>query len=147
MLHHNVAGLWGNIIGFNSLWNRDAIWWHRAESTLVQVMAWGLLAPSLNKTGKYSSSTLQTICEGNPLVTRRGHNVERSPMTWRHHAPIVTRSSNNTWHIICFCSLLFGQPTPHHHPPLSDDQVLFTSITPTDNLNWSSTSIDFWVNN
>ena len=30
----------------NSLWSGDAIWWHRTGSTLDQVMAWCLTAPS-----------------------------------------------------------------------------------------------------
>ena len=30
----------------NSLWPSDTIWWHRTESTLVQVMAWCLMASS-----------------------------------------------------------------------------------------------------
>ena len=30
----------------NSLWFSDAIWWHRSRSTLAQVMAWCLMAPS-----------------------------------------------------------------------------------------------------
>ena len=45
-----------------------------------------------------------------------------------------------------FCSLLFGQPTPYHYPPLSDHQVLFTAFTPSEkicNLSWSSTSVVF----
>ena len=31
---------------FNSLWHSDAIWWHRSRSTLVQLMACCLTAPS-----------------------------------------------------------------------------------------------------
>ena len=30
----------------NSLWSNDALWWHRSWSTLFQVMAWCLTAPS-----------------------------------------------------------------------------------------------------
>ena len=32
--------------GVNTLWPSDAIWWHRSGSTLAQVMAWCLKAPS-----------------------------------------------------------------------------------------------------
>ena len=31
---------------FNSLWPSDTIWWYRSGSTLAQVMAWCLTAPS-----------------------------------------------------------------------------------------------------
>ena len=31
---------------FNPLWSSDAMWWHRSGSTLVQVMACCLMAPS-----------------------------------------------------------------------------------------------------
>ena len=34
------------IFFFNSLWPSDAIWWQRCESTLAQVMACCLMAPS-----------------------------------------------------------------------------------------------------
>ena len=33
-------------LGLNSLWPSDFIWWHRSRSTLAQVMAWCLMAPS-----------------------------------------------------------------------------------------------------
>ena len=36
----------GNHVIFNSLWPNDAIWWHRSASTLAQVMACCLIAPS-----------------------------------------------------------------------------------------------------
>ena len=35
-IHHQI----------NSLWPSDTIWWHRSGSTLDQVMAWCLMAPS-----------------------------------------------------------------------------------------------------
>ena len=33
-------------ITLNSSWHSDAIWWHGSGSTLAQVMAWCLMAPS-----------------------------------------------------------------------------------------------------
>ena len=44
-----LAGRWQCLhsnLSFNSLWPGDDIWWHRSGSTLVQVMAWCLTAPS-----------------------------------------------------------------------------------------------------
>ena len=35
-----------DLSGINSLWPSDAIWWQGSGSTLVQVMAWCLTAPS-----------------------------------------------------------------------------------------------------
>ena len=34
------------VFNFNSMWPSDAIWWHRSGSTLAQVMACCLMAPS-----------------------------------------------------------------------------------------------------
>ena len=59
----NLPGIWWNLhqcctkmninlwtstgaIGINSLWPSDAIWWQRSRSTLAQVMACCLTAPS-----------------------------------------------------------------------------------------------------
>ena len=42
---YNVMN-WVNIFMFDSLWPGDAIWWHRTRSTLAQVMARCLTAPS-----------------------------------------------------------------------------------------------------
>ena len=44
-----VAGTWSTLlqlVAFNSLWPSDTMWWHRSGSTLVQVMACYLTAPS-----------------------------------------------------------------------------------------------------
>ena len=51
----------------NSLWPSDAIWRHRSGSTLVQVMAWCLTAPShyLNQCWLIISEVLWHSTEGN----------------------------------------------------------------------------------
>ena len=38
--------IWSSIEWVNSLWPCDVIWWHESVSTLAQVMAWCLTAPS-----------------------------------------------------------------------------------------------------
>ena len=45
-LHTNEGRTFGAFWDFNSLWPSDAIWHHRSKSTLVQVMACCLTAPS-----------------------------------------------------------------------------------------------------
>ena len=40
----NIYRYYATVI--NSLWSSDGIWWHRSGSTLVQVMAWFVMAPS-----------------------------------------------------------------------------------------------------
>ena len=45
--HNELMGKWdGAGVYFNLLWPSDAIWWHRSWSTLSQVMACCLTAPS-----------------------------------------------------------------------------------------------------
>ena len=43
---HCPNGQRNDHVRFNSLWPCDAIWWHRSRSTLAQVMACCLMAPS-----------------------------------------------------------------------------------------------------
>ena len=43
---HDEGRTFGAFCEFNSLWPSDAIWHHRSKSTLVQVMACCLTAPS-----------------------------------------------------------------------------------------------------
>ena len=48
-IQYFVDGLWGNYywnLVFNSLWPSDVIWWQGSRSTLAQVMACCLKAPS-----------------------------------------------------------------------------------------------------
>ena len=51
---------------FNSLWPSDAIWQHRYGSTLIQIMAWCLAAPShyLNQCWLISSKVCSHSAEG-----------------------------------------------------------------------------------
>ena len=51
----------------NSLWPSDTIWWHKYRSTLAQVMAWCLTAPShyLNHCWLIISEVLRYSHEGN----------------------------------------------------------------------------------
>ena len=52
---------------FNSLRPSDAIWWYRSGSTLAQVMAWCLTAPShyLNQCWQIISEVIRHLHEGN----------------------------------------------------------------------------------
>ena len=52
-----------HVMSINSLWPRDAVWRHRSGSTLAQVMAWCLIAPShyLNQCWPVNPS-VQQIC-------------------------------------------------------------------------------------
>ena len=52
---------------FNSLWPGDAIWWHRSGSTLAQVMACCLMAPShyLNQYWLVTSKVQWHLSKGN----------------------------------------------------------------------------------
>ena len=61
------AGRRQAIIWINSTWPSDAIWWHRTRSTLAQVMACCLTAPSnyLNQFWLISSEVLWYAPEGN----------------------------------------------------------------------------------
>ena len=56
-----------NCLIFNSLWPNDAIWWHRSGSTLAQVMACCLTAPSLYLKQCWSviSKIQLHLCDGN----------------------------------------------------------------------------------
>ena len=53
----------------NSLWPSDAIWWQRSGSTLAQVMAWSLQAPShyLNQCWLISDIHIRAISQEMPL--------------------------------------------------------------------------------
>ena len=100
----------------NSLWPSDAIWWHRSGSTLAQVMACYLMAPSLylNQYWLIISEVLWHSPEGNFTGDAKDildMSLKITDLRLQPHLPGV-----NELKVLTFHSLLqFLKPT-HHSP-------------------------------
>ena len=77
----------------NSLWRSDAIWWHRSVSTLAQVMACCLTAPSHNQN--------QCSLQNGPAI-----------FLWQqiHSRYLGHQSLKSAWKLLI--KMLFESPTP-----------------------------------
>ena len=85
--------LWQNI----SLWPSDAIWWHRSGSTLAQVMACCLKAPShyLNQCWFIITDVFWHSHEGN--FTRNAQDIYRSYEFENYEFKIAVASPRGQW--------------------------------------------------
>ena len=86
----------------NSLWPSDAIWCQRSWSTLVQVMACCLMAPShyLNQCWLYITEVLWQSSEGNFTVSTKATTTLRNEFE-NLISKIIVRSSRANELAIC----------------------------------------------